>query len=56
MGRAVVRPEVGLDLDDPARAATGGIVADEPGADQGTRGLERRAGQDAAIEDAQTDG
>ena len=54
--RAIVRPEVGLDLDDPADPPPGRIVADEPGADEGAAGVEGRAGQDGPVEDAQTDG
>ena len=54
--RAIVRPEIGLDLDDAADPTTGRVVPDEPGADEGAPGVEGRAGQDGPVEDAQNDG
>jgi hypothetical protein len=56
MRRAILRPEVGLDLDDPAHASAGGVVAHEASADQGTAGIERRTGEDGPIDDAQRNG
>jgi hypothetical protein len=56
MRRAIVRPEVGLDLDDPAGATARLVVADESDADKCAAGVECRAGQDVPVEDAQTDG
>jgi hypothetical protein len=56
VGGAIVPADVCLDLDDPADPAAGRVVADQARADQGPPGLERRAGQDAPVEDAQTNG
>jgi hypothetical protein len=36
--RHVVGAEIGLDLDDPSDAPAGGVVTDQPGADEDWRG------------------
>jgi hypothetical protein len=56
MRRPIVLADVRLDLDDPADAPPGRVVADQPGTDQPDSRLERRAGQDRAIDDAQSSG
>ena len=54
--RAIIRPEVGLDLDDPPDSPPGRVVADEAGADEGAAGVERRTLEDGPVEDAQRNG
>jgi hypothetical protein len=51
--RLVVPADVRLELDDPAAPPSGRVVADEPGADQRRRGVERGARQDGPVDDAQ---
>jgi hypothetical protein len=53
---SVLEADVRLDLDDPADAPPGRVVTDQPGTDQRDGRLERRAGQDRAIDDAQSSG
>jgi hypothetical protein len=53
MGCLVVLADVGLDLDDPSHPTAGGVVADQPRADEGACGLERRLREDGPVEDAQ---
>ena len=52
----VVGPDVRLDLDDPAGTTAGLVVAHQPRADERARGLQRRPGEDGAIEGAQASG
>jgi hypothetical protein len=51
--RLVVATDVRLELDDPADPAPRRVVADEPGADEGRGGVERRAREDGPVDDAQ---
>jgi hypothetical protein len=53
VGRLVVLADVGLDLDDPSDPPAGGVVADQPRADEAACGLERRPREDGPVEDAQ---
>jgi hypothetical protein len=53
MGRSVIGAAVGLDLDDPTRAARRAVLADETGAEQAACGLGRAARKEGPIEDAQ---
>jgi hypothetical protein len=53
VGRLVVLADVGLDLDDPSDPTARGVVADQPRADEGARGLEGRLREDGPVEDAQ---
>jgi hypothetical protein len=53
MRRAIVLPDVGLDLDDPTDTPTGVVVADQPGAEQRPAGLQGRPGQCRAIDQDQ---
>jgi hypothetical protein len=56
MGRAILPADVCLDLDDPAGAATRGIVPDQAGTDQRAGRDERGTLQAAPLEDAQLAG
>jgi len=54
MGGPIVGPDVRLDLDDPAGAPGGrAVIADEARPEQRLRGLERRAGEELAVDDVQ---
>ena len=53
VGRPVVPADVRLDLDDAPDPASRGVVADQPRADEGARGLECRPCEDGPVEDAQ---
>ena len=55
MGGLVVGADVGLDLDDPARAPCG-PVADEAGPEQRPRRVEGRPGEDVPVERDARDG
>ena len=46
----VLRADVGLDLDDPPDAPSGGVVADEEGTQQRATRLQAGAGQDRPVE------
>jgi hypothetical protein len=52
----VIATDVRLDLHDPPDAPTGVVVADEARPDERAAGRQRRAGEDAPIEDAQPAG
>ena len=49
----VVDADICLDLDDPPGTASRLVVADQSRAEQGPGGLERRAGEERAVDDAQ---
>jgi hypothetical protein len=51
--RAIVGADVRLDLHDPPGTTARGVLADEPAAEQSSRGVERRAFEQLAIDDAQ---
>jgi hypothetical protein len=51
--RLVLGAHVGLQLHDPPDPATVGVIADQMGAEQASRGPDGRAGEDRAIDDAQ---
>jgi hypothetical protein len=53
VGRSVVAPDIGLELDDPPDAAAGDVIPDEPGADQRSRGLEAGTFEQAPVDEAQ---
>ena len=52
----VVDADVCLDLDDPPGTASRLVVADEARAEQASGGLERGAGEERAVDDAQARG
>jgi hypothetical protein len=52
----VVHADVCLDLDDPSGPPTGLVVTDEMRAEQASGGLERGAGEERAVDDAQARG
>jgi hypothetical protein len=52
--RAIVGTDVRLDLDDPPGTSARGVLADEPAAEQSSRGVERRAFEQRAVDDAQS--
>jgi hypothetical protein len=54
--RPVVGADVRLDLDDPPGPPSRLVVADEARAEQASRGLERWAGEERAVDDAQARG
>jgi hypothetical protein len=56
MRGTIVTPDVGLDLDDPADAPAGLVLADEPRPDQRARCLQRGSGKDGSVDDAQASG
>ena len=47
------RTDVRLDLDDPADASTGRVVADQVRADEPAGGLQGRSPEEGPVEDAQ---
>jgi len=48
MRRPIVLADVGLDLDDTGDPPPGGVIADEPCAEQSAPGVERRSGEEVA--------
>ena len=52
----VAHADVCLDLDDPPGTASGLVVTDESRAEQASGGLERGAGEERAVDDAQARG
>jgi len=54
--RPVVDADVCLDLDDPPGPTARLVVADEARAEQASGGLERGAGEERAVDDAQARG
>jgi hypothetical protein len=53
VGGAIVLPDVGLDLDDPADPPAGVVVPDQSCAEQRPSGLQRRRGERCAIDEIQ---
>ncbi len=53
VGRPVVLADVRLELDDPARPPASGVVSDQPCAEKRAGRLERRSGEERAIDDGQ---
>jgi hypothetical protein len=51
VGCAIGLADVRLELDDPAGAPAGVVLADEQAAEQGAGRLERRCGEDVPVED-----
>ena len=51
MRRAVVLPDVRLDLHDPAHPPPGGVLADQPDPEQPARSLQRGSGEDLPRDD-----
>jgi hypothetical protein len=54
--RAVVAPDVRLELDDATDSPPGLVIADEAGADERSGRLQRRRREDGAIDRAQSSG
>jgi hypothetical protein len=47
----VVDPDVRLEFDDPPDASTGGVVTDQPGAQERATGLQAGTTQDGPVDD-----
>jgi hypothetical protein len=56
VGGAIAPSDVRLELDDPADASPGRVVTNESGADERSRGVDRRGGEDRPIDDRQPRG
>ena len=53
MRRSVLASDVRLDLDDPPDPAAGGILPDQPGADERVAGLQCGRREDGPVQDGQ---
>jgi hypothetical protein len=56
MRGAIVRPEIRLDLHDPADPSPCRVVAHQARTDEGPAGIKGRTGQERSVDDAQRKG